>query len=54
MAESANRSAFSFTIKNNLVTQKIIVTAIGLFQKIILNTIAHMCIEQYDANATGE
>ena len=29
------------------------VTVVGLFQKILLNTIAHI-IEQYDTNATGE
>ena len=30
------------------------VTAVALFQEILLNTIAHIYIEQYDANATGE
>ena len=37
----------------HMYTLRVTVTAIGLFQKIILNTVAHL-IEKYDANATGE
>ena len=33
---------------------RVTVSAVTLFQKTPLNTITHICIEQYDANATGE